>query len=197
MVRSFGRTTKVEGGDFPTFDDDFYLAQVANVTDGDGEFQGVKYNQYILTLDLVEELKPNGDPHQMKAWIRIPPGLEAGEGLSDKSKLYEFLSALGYDDDNLEVEPAKWQGEQLRVQIENKVIKEGERKGESRSRITGFKPLKGSGPKAAERAQERRSSPPPATPRRSTQRDEEPERPAREPARAGAGARSSQQDEWD
>lgn len=156
MATAYGKATKGTGAEIPQIEDDLYLAQVKDVEDGTGKWEGSEYPQYVVEFEILEAKKPNGDYITMRAYIRIPDGVINDGILNENSKLYEFLMALGYDDENLEIDPGTWVGQQLRVNVENKEIKSGDNKGQVRPRITGFKPPKGRGPAAAAAKREAR-----------------------------------------
>ena len=154
MVTAYGKATKsvyVE----PELEDNYYRAQIADVKDSTSRFDGEEHPQYMVKFDLLDEQKENGDPVNLFGFIRIPDGVIDNGELNEKSKLYEFLIALGYNDDDLEIEPTAWQGAQLRIQVKNKKVESGPNKGKNKLAITGYSPIKQQ--KAAAAAAQRRA----------------------------------------
>lgn len=174
----YGNATKSTGPEIPEIEDDLYRAMVKDVKQTTGAFQGSPREQYVVEFELLDVKKADGNPLTLRSWITIPPALIADGTLNESSHLYEFLMALGYTDENLEVDPTQWQGEELRINVENKEIKEGENKGKTRARITGWKKPRAAG-KAAE-PEEKKAAP--ARPAAAA------ERPARQRATAAPAA---------
>ena len=139
---AYGKVQKGTGYEVPEIEDDLYVAQIADVQDSTGKWEGVEYPQYMVKFDLVEQFNEKGDPVQLAGFIRVPDGVVNDGVLNENAKLYEFLTALGYTADDMEIDPAAWQGQQLRIVVENKEIKSGDNKGQVRPRITGYKPMK-------------------------------------------------------
>lgn len=140
--KAYGRATKGTGAEIPAIEDDLYTATIKDVKQGQNAYDGEIRDQYVVEFELHDVLKANGDPLTLRGYISIPPGLINDGVVNEKSNLYQFLMALGYTDDTLEVDPAAWQGEELRVVVENKEIKSGDNKGQVRPRITGYKKKK-------------------------------------------------------
>lgn len=153
MPASYGRATKA-AFESPNLEDNYYRAQVADVADSTGKWDGVETPQYRVKFELLDEEDTKGEPVSLSGFIRIPDGLINDGMLNENSKLYQFLIALGYTDENLEVEPQDWQGQKLRIQVVNKKIETGERKGQVVPRVVGYSPLRQA--KAADAASERR-----------------------------------------
>lgn len=153
--KTYGRATKGTGPALPVLDDDNYRAIVKDVKQGPG-YQN-EGEQYVIEFELLDEKKDNGEPLTLRGYIRIPDGVINDGVLNEKSTLYAFIKALGYADDDMEIDPAAWQGEEIRITVQNKEIKEGENKGQTRPRITGYLLKKGSGQKQAQAARERTS----------------------------------------
>lgn len=181
----YGSATKSTGPEIPEIEDDLYRAMVKDVKQTTGAFQGQPQEQYVIEFELLDVARADGNPMTLRSWITIPPALIADGTLNESSHLYEFLMALGYTDENLEVDPTQWQGEELRINVENKEIKEGENKGKTRPRITGWKKPRAAG-KAAE-AEEKKKPAPAAKPAA--------ERPARGRAAAAATTESETDDD--
>jgi hypothetical protein len=161
MATAYGSARKGTGPEIPEIDDDYYEAKIIKVEDSVSKYNGENQPQYQVTFEVDDErapVKANGDPIELIGWIKIPDGVIHDGTLNENSKLYEFLIALGYDDENLEIVPDDWHNKRLRINVVNKTITEGENKGQKRARITGFKPLKGSGNRGAQRAEERRTT---------------------------------------
>ena len=155
--QSYGRVTKSTGPEIPAIDDDYYEACIKDVQQG-ATFDGTG-EQFVIEWEMTEgPYKSNGEPMTLRQYVNIPAGVHDGN-LNEKSNLYALLVALGYEDDDMEIEPANWQGLVARINVENKVIKQGDNAGQTRPRITGVKPSKGTGPKAAAAAQARRTPP--------------------------------------
>lgn len=136
---AYGSATKSTGPEIPEIEDDIYRAIIKDVKQTTGQFQGAPREQYVVEFELLDVTKGDGSPLTLRSWIAIPPTLVSDGTLNENSHLYEFLMALGYTDDNLEVDPSSWQGEELRITVENKEIKEGDNKGKTRPRVTGWK----------------------------------------------------------
>lgn len=151
--KSYGKATKSTGPDIPAIDDDNYRALVKDVKEGDSFYGG---SQFVVEFELLDEKKANGDLLTLRGYIKIPDGVINDGTLNENSKLYEFLKALGYTDDNIEIEPADWQGEELRIVVKNTEVKEGENKGQVRPKVTGYLAKKGSGRQQAEQARKSR-----------------------------------------
>ena len=137
-------------------DDDLYPAHIQDIVDAEGTYQDQSYDQYQITWELDGLERDDGSPLTLLSWIRIPDGLINNGVVNEKSKLYEFLRALGYDDDGLVVDPAEWQGQDCRVVVENREIKTGDNAGQVRPRITGYKTTKKSKPTPKAAARRRR-----------------------------------------
>ena len=129
MPTSYGRATKATF-ETPELEDNYYRAQIADIKDSTSKWEGVESPQYMVKFELLDEVNAKGDPVSLMGFLRIPDGLINDGVLNENSKLYEFLRALGYTDEDLEVEPDSWQGEKLRIQVKNKKIEAGERKGQ-------------------------------------------------------------------
>lgn len=136
----YGRASKGTGMEIPELDDDMYDASIKDVMQGTSTYEGVDSEQYVVEFELADRVKANGEPVTLRGYVRIPPTLVSDGVVNEKSKLYEFLRALGYTDEDLEVDPSSWQGESLRLIVENKEIKSGDNKGQVRPRVTGYKP---------------------------------------------------------
>ena len=154
MATAYGSATKARF-EVPELDDNYYRAQIADIRDSVSKFNGESQPQCMIKFDLLDEQKENGEPVNLFGFIRIPDGVINDGTLNEKSKLYEFLLALGYTDDNLEIEPDSWQGQQLRIQVKNKTIESGDNKGQTRPAVVGYSPLKQA--RKAAQATERRS----------------------------------------
>jgi len=154
MPTSYGRATKATF-ETPEIEDNYYRAQIADIKDSTSKWEGVESPQYMVKFELLDEVNAKGDPVSLMGFLRIPDGLINDGVLNENSKLYEFLRALGYTDEDLEVEPDSWQGEKLRIQVKNKKIEAGERKGQVVPRVVGYSPIKQA--RAAEAATERRA----------------------------------------
>lgn len=137
--QAFGRVRKGAGAEIPEIDDGMYAVMIKDVQQGESSFDGEVRNQYVVEFEFAEVVKANGEPLTLRGYIAIPPGLINDGLVNEKSNLYAFLMALGYTDDDLEVDPRKWQGADLRVIVENKEVKSGDNKGQVRPRITGYK----------------------------------------------------------
>lgn len=148
--KAYGSATKSTGPEIPDLEDDLYRAIVKDVKQTTGSFQGAAREQYVVEFELLDVKRADGNPMTMRSWIAIPPALMTDGTLNENSHLYEFLMALGYTDDNLEVNPAAWQGEELRINVENKEIKEGDNKGKTRPKVTGWKKPRGGAAAPAE-----------------------------------------------
>lgn len=155
--QAFGRARKGTGGDVPEIDDGMYAVTIKDVKQGTNTFDGETREQYVVEFEFEFETKPNGEPLTLRGYIAIPPGLVSDGVVNDKSNLYGFLTALGYTDDDLVVDPRAWQGQSLRVVVENREIKSGDNKGQTRPRITGYKKRARA---AAAAAPAKRSAPP-------------------------------------
>lgn len=155
MATAYG---KVQKGS-PTFlevDDDLYPVKLIKVEDGEGEWEGVKYPQYIATFEFAEVEKDNGEKATIKSFIRVPDGVVNDGVLNENSKLYEFLQALGYDDESMVIDPDEWVGKKLRIFVENKEIAKGQNAGSLRPRVTTYKPVAGKGAATAAKQQTKR-----------------------------------------
>lgn len=154
MPTSYGRATKAVF-ETPELEDNYYRAQIADIKDSTSKWEGVESPQYMVKFELLDEEDTKGEPVSLSGFIRIPDGLINDGMLNENSKLYQFLIALGYTDENLEVEPQDWQGQKLRIQVVNKKLEAGERKGQIVPRVVGYSPIKQG--RAAEAATERRA----------------------------------------
>ena len=141
-ARSFGYVRRSTGPTRPHLDDDYYEAQLAGVFDDDRPYNGEPRMQYRLDWRF-KDADANGNPIAMPSWVNVPPSLVDGFGLSDISKLYDLIVALGLLPEDpmepIQVEPEEWLGRWARVRIENKLAQGGE--GEMVSKIVGYKPL--------------------------------------------------------
>lgn len=179
--RAYGSATKSTGPEIPELEDDLYRAIIKDVKQTTGAFQGAPREQYVVEFELLDVKKADGNPMTLRSWIAIPPALISDGTLNENSHLYEFLMALGYTDDNLEVDPGAWQGEELRINVENKEIKEGDNKGKVRPKVTGWKK-----PRAAAGKAEPAPAAEKATPAAAAT-----EKPAPRPTRAATPARAA------
>lgn len=150
--RSFGPASKSTGAEIPELEDDNYRAMVKDVHEGTSTYDGEEKDQYVIEWELLDEKKPNGEPVTLRSYVAIPPSLVNEGVVNEKSNLYGLLRAFGYTDEDLEVDPQAWQGQELRITVVNKEIKSGDNKGQIRPRVTGYLPRKGT------------SRPAPATP---------------------------------
>lgn len=167
---AYGKATKGTGPELPELEDDNYRAMIKDVEDSVSKYNGQESPQYKVTFELLEVFKPNGDPVTLVGWIKIPDGVVNDGVLNENSKLYEFLvRGLGYDEEDLEIVPSKWQGEELRIKVENKEIKEGDNKGQVRPRIVGYLPKKG----ASRPAAQQRPAPAQAATRKTRSNDDD------------------------
>lgn len=178
--KAYGSATKSTGPEIPELEDDLYRAIIKDVKQTTGSFQGAPREQYVVEFELLDVNKADGTPMTLRSWISIPPALMSDGTLNENSHLYEFLMALGYTDDNLEVDPAAWQGEELRINVENKEIKEGDNKGKTRPKVTGWKKPRAAGAKAETAPAEKAKSAPAAA-----------EKPAQRTTRAATPARAA------
>lgn len=166
MATAYGKAAKGTGPEIPEVEDGYYVAQVKDVVDSESSFNGESHPQYMVRFELTDLPKAGGYV-ELAGWIRIPDGVINDGILNENSKLYEFIKALGYEDENLEIDPSEWFGQQCRVHVENREITAGPNKGQVRPRITAYKRVKGSGPAQAAAAAARTA--PKAAPRRSAQ----------------------------
>lgn len=173
--RSYGTATKSEGPEIPQVEDGEYRANVKDVKETTSSYNGEEKDQFVIEFELLDLHKGNGDYQTLRSYIAIPPTLITDGKLNENSNLYAFLTALYGDLDpkGIVVEPLEWIGEELRVIVENKAVKEGQNAGQLRPRITKFMRKKVQPatrtPAAAARPQPaaaRASAPPPRTPNR-------------------------------
>lgn len=167
--RSYGTATKSEGPEIPQVEDGEYRANVKDVKETTSSYQGEDKDQFVVEFELLDLRKPNGDYQTLRSYIAIPPTLITDGKLNENSNLYAFLTALygDLDPEGIVVEPLEWIGEELRVIVENKAVKEGQNAGQLRPRITKFMRKKQApkvAPAAARPAPARAAAPPPRTP---------------------------------
>lgn len=184
MATSYGRVEKGTGPEIPVLEDGYYEAQVIDVEDSVNTYAEEKQPQYQVKFEL--DADEDGKAIVLMGWIRIPDGVINDGVLNENSRLYEFLQALGYSDEEMVIDPSAWQGERLRLHVKNKEIKEGQNKGQVRPRIVNYAPLGKQGPRqAAGRTQPARES-------MAAGRA----RPAREPVAAGRRQATDDQDNF-
>lgn len=149
---AYGRAKKGVGAEIPEIDDGMYTVSIKDVKQRQNSFDGEIRDQYEVEFEFDEITKSNGEPLTLRGYITIPQGLVNDGVVNDKSNLYAILMALGYTDDNLIVDPAAWQGAELRVVVENKEVKSGDNKGQVRPRITRYKKKASAAAPAAKKA---------------------------------------------
>ena len=136
--RAYGKGTKGTGPEIPEIDDDNYRAVVKDIKQSQSTYDGKTNEQYVVEWELLDETRANGEPLTLRSYITIPEAVIRDGTVNEKSKLYEFLMALGYTDDNLVIDPSEWQGEEARIVVINKEITSGDNKGQVRPRVTGY-----------------------------------------------------------
>lgn len=125
---------KGTGGDWPEIPDDLYTARIMDVSEpetGPDMFNpGKERTQFYLTWELEpnEDQQENGceDGTTIRQYLSIPAGMKNGT-LNEKAKLYELMSALGFDlEGTFKFKPMEWVGAKARVLIENRANQAGE-----------------------------------------------------------------------
>ena len=129
---------KGTGGEWPEVPDDLYDAQVQDVSEpetGPDRFNpGKERTQFYVTFELLGDDLPENTT--LRYYVTIPEGYINDGYLSDKSRLWKVMDAMGYDlGGRFRVDPREWQGERVRVMVENKPNEQGE----MRPRITDVK----------------------------------------------------------
>lgn len=142
---------KGTGGEWPEVPDDLYDAMVQDVSDpetGPDQFNaGKERTQFYITFELVSDELPENTT--LRYYVTIPEGYINDGYLSDKSRLYKVMDALGFDmGGRFTVDPRQWQGERVRVMVENKVS-QNSTTGEARPRITDVKAPRRKGERSA------------------------------------------------
>lgn len=155
--RSYGHASKSTGPEIPQIEDDNYRAMVKDVKEGPNKFTGG--DQWVIEWELLDEKKANGQPLTLRSYLNIPDTLLTDGVVNENSKLYELLRAFGFGDEDMEVEPADWNGRECRIVVKNSEVKEGDNKGQMRPKVTGYLPPKGAGKAQAEAATARREQP--------------------------------------
>lgn len=122
------------GGDFPELEDDMYDAQVGDISEPTVETIPVEYQKkggptertrFYVQVELDGENVPEDCP-PLRAYMSIPDGFIKSGTLNEKSTLYKWMVALGYDmTGRFRVDPREWQGERVRVIVECPRDKDG------------------------------------------------------------------------
>ena len=127
------------GGEFPEVADDLYDAIIQDVTEPREGPNTYKPGETKLDFIVKWELLGADVPEGAVIWqnITLPQEYLNSGFLSEKSRLYQAMDALGFDmKGRFTVDPPSWQGLEARVMVENKPNQQGE----LRPRITGVKP---------------------------------------------------------
>lgn len=147
----------------PQVDDDLYDAVIVAV--GEPKEAEDIYNpgSTRVTFWIDWELRSGdvAEGTQLRQWIALPPGYIEDGFLSEKSRLFQVMEALGFDMDGpIHVSPPDWVGLPARIMVENKLHQAS---GEMRPRITGVKPARrqqaGQAPQPAQPAQRPQARP--------------------------------------
>lgn len=171
MVTKFAKASIGMGYEIPQLEDDYYVARIKSVKEGQGKFGDDEFDQYIVEWELKEAQKSDGSNVTLLQWIRIPDGMwQQPPVLNPDSHLYHLLEAIGENMEEPECDPDMWPGKVARINVENKKIEKGQNAGQIRPRITGVKPLAGA---AGARQQATGTAAPKAAaaPKRTTEED--------------------------
>lgn len=140
MATSYGKVAIGAGGfTIPDVEDGEYPATVKSVKDGQGQWEGTDYDQYIIEYELDGLVDEGGVPVTLAQFVRIPEALQTEGLLNPDSNLYMVVEALGYDMEEPIIEPDEWPGKKVRIYVENKKIQSGKNAGQIRPRITKVK----------------------------------------------------------
>lgn len=122
------------GGEFPELEDDLYEAQVADISEPTVETIPEQYRKkggptertrFYVSVDLYGDNVPDDCP-PLRIYLTVPDGFRNNGVLNEKSKLYEMMTALGYDlSGRFKVDPREWQGQKVRVLVECPRDKDG------------------------------------------------------------------------
>lgn len=138
---AYGKAKVGSGFTPPVIDDGTYLATLKSVRDKEGEWEGESYDQYLVEWELDEVENADGSPITLGQFVRIPDGLhEDPPILNENSNLYRLLEGLGYDMDDVEIDPVQWPGKKARITVRNEKVKQGRNAGQSRPKIKDVLP---------------------------------------------------------
>jgi hypothetical protein len=126
----------------PDIPDDLYDAEVFAVgepTESPDTFNPGK-TRTTFWLDWAIESGDLPADTRIRQWIALPEAFLTDGFLSDKSRLFEVMEALGFDmEGTIHVDPREWVGLRARIMVENRPTQST---GELRPRVTAVKPAR-------------------------------------------------------
>jgi hypothetical protein len=181
----------------PDIPDDLYDAEVFAVgepTESPDTFNPGK-TRTTFWLDWAIESGDLPADTRIRQWIALPEAFLTDGFLSDKSRLFEVMEALGFDmDGTIHVDPREWVGLRARIMVENRPTQST---GEMRPRVTAVKPARRQAqpPQRQARATTSRSNPDGQA--QATTARPNPEIPARRGGRPDPYAGQPESDPWE
>jgi hypothetical protein len=181
----------------PDIPDDLYDAEVFAVgepTESPDTFNPGK-TRTTFWLDWAIESGDLPADTRIRQWIALPEAFLTDGFLSDKSRLFEVMEALGFDmEGTIHVDPREWVGLRARIMVENRPTQST---GEMRPRVTAVKPARRQAqpPQRQARATASRSNPDGQV--QATTARPNPEIPARRTSRPDPYAGQPESDPWE
>lgn len=188
----------------PDIPDDLYDAEVLAVgepTESPDNFNPGK-TRTTFWLDwgiqvggLMSEAPGNFRDETIRQWITLPEAFLTDGFLSDKSRLFEVMEALGFDmEGTIHVDPREWVGLRARIMVENRPTQST---GEMRPRVTAVKPARRQAQSPQRQARATTSRANPDGQAQATTARPNPEIPARRGGRPDPYAGQPESDPWE